>query len=160
MDSDRVVFLVVGVVIVVVVGRLLAFSGRRFLASSAPSERNSAGSAATLAAGLFHLLTLGIVALLAVAPVGSSGQVGLLVRVGILLIVLAIIYGITLALLNRRRQEALAVEIETHRHTPNDVSAGVRVEPVEPTDPARSWNRPMNQDAGTATGQPRTEHSL
>lgn len=163
MDNERIVFLVIGVVIVLIVGRLLTRSGRRYLTNSAPGERQSAGSAATLVAVLFHLLTLGIVALLSVAPVGLSGQQGLLVRVGILLVVLALIYGVALSLLNRRRQEAIIADIETERVRGNrgdEVHAGIRVEPVAPDDPSQAWRNPTNPDAGTATGQPRPDQSL
>ena len=36
MDSGRVVFLVIGVLIVIAVGQLLAMSGRRYLANAVP----------------------------------------------------------------------------------------------------------------------------
>lgn len=159
-DNERIVFLVIGVVIVAVVGRLLVLSGRRYLTNSAPAEGESAGSAATLLAVLFHLLTLGIVALLAVVPVGSSGQQGLLIRVGVLLVVLALIYGAVLALLSRRRQEAIIAEIESERVRGNEVHTGIRVEPVDPADVGEAWRHPMNPNAGTATGQPRPDRSL
>lgn len=128
MDNAQIVFLVVGVVIVAAVGRLLAFSGRRYLTNSAPRERRASGPAATLVTALFHLLTLGVVALLAVLPMGgSTGPDRFLLRLGILLIVLAGIYGITLTLLGRQRQEALAAEIVDAHRPGNDE---VRVEPA------------------------------
>jgi protein-S-isoprenylcysteine O-methyltransferase Ste14 len=131
-DSERVVFLVIGVAIVVGVGQLLAMSGRRYLAESAPRERRSSSSAATLVAVLFHLVTLGIVALLAVMPFGGSPEAGLLLRLGVLLIALALVFGVTLTLLGRRRQEALATEIDAGRlpGADDDQQPGVRVQPV------------------------------
>lgn len=131
MDNERVIFLVIGVLIVIAVGQLLTMSGRRYLAESAPSERRSSAPAATLVAVLFHLVTLGIVALLAVIPLGGSQLEGLLLRLGVLLIALALVFGVTLMLLSRRRQEALAVEIETGRLPAEERRAGVRVQPVD-----------------------------
>ena len=167
MDNEHIVFLVIGVVIVLIVGRLLVQSGRRYLTNSAPSEQQSAGSAATLVAILFHLLTLGVVALLAVVPVGVSGQQGVLVRVGILLVLLALIYGVALALLSQRRQEAIIAEVETELVRGNgngtngtEVRTGIQVEPVTQADGGRLWRTPMDQDAGTATGQPRPDQPI
>jgi hypothetical protein len=130
-DNERVVFLVIGVLIVVAVGQLLAMSGRRYLANAAPSERQSSSSAATLVAVLFHLMTLGIVALLAVIPVGGSASEGLLLRLGVLLIALAAIFGVTMMLLSRRRQEALATEIETAHLIEDDPRSRIRITAVE-----------------------------
>jgi hypothetical protein len=130
-DNERVVFLVIGVLIVVAVGQLLAMSGRRYLANAAPSERQSSSSAATLVAVLFHLMTLGIVALLAVIPLGGSASEGLLLRLGVLLIALAAIFGVTMMLLGRRRQEALATEIETAHLIEDDPRSRIRVTAVE-----------------------------
>ncbi|HEX4722702.1 MAG TPA: hypothetical protein VH333_09325 [Pseudonocardiaceae bacterium] len=130
MDSGRVIFLVIGVVIVVGVGQLLAMSGRRYLTEAAPRERRSSGPAATLVAVLFHLVTLGIVALLAVIPFGGSADEGLLLRLGVLLIALALVFGVTMTLLGRQRQEVLATEIETGRFTADDARPGIRVQPV------------------------------
>jgi hypothetical protein len=130
-DNERVVFLVIGVLIVVAVGQLLAMSGRRYLANAAPSERQSSSSAATLVAVLFHLMTLGIVALLAVIPLGGSASEGLLLRLGVLLIALAAIFGVTMMLLSRRRQEALATEIETAHLIEDDPRSRIRITAVE-----------------------------
>src|SRR5882757_7929543 len=111
-------------------------SGRRYLANAAPSERRSSGPAATLVAVLFHLMTLGVVALLTVIPFGGTASEGLLLRLGILFIALAAIFGVTMMLLGQRRQEALAAEIETGHLVEND---RVRVTPVEP-ERVESWH--------------------
>lgn len=133
MDSERLLFILVGVVIVFAVGQLLVRSGRRYLAGAAPGEKASAGPAANLVAVLFHLLTLGIVALLAVLDLGSTTETRFLVQLGIFLVVLAAVYSIALMLINRRRDEALAVEVETY--------GDVRHEPVAAEHPER---RPMS----------------
>jgi len=161
-DNELAIFLIIGVVIVVIVGRLLVHSGARYLTNSAAAEKRSLGSAAALVAVLFYLLTLGFVALLAAVPIGGSPQESLLVRLGVLLVVLAIVYGITLGLLSRRRQEAIAAEIDTPRPERDEVRNGVRVEPVERDEQDRlspMWNQPMDSDADAATGPPRPGHS-
>jgi len=142
-DNERVVFLVIGVLIVVAVGQLLAMSGRRYLANAALSERQSSSSAATLVTVLFHLMTLGIVALLAVIPLGGSASEGLLLRLGVLLIALAAIFGVTMMLLSRRRQEALATEIETAHLIEDDPRSRIRVTPVE-HEQAAPWHNPTD----------------
>jgi hypothetical protein len=135
MDSERVLFLVVGVVIVFAVGQLLVRSGGRYLAGAVPAERASAGPAASLVAVLFHLLTLGIVALISVSTWGSTTQTRFLIQFGILLVVLAGVYAIALSLINRRRDEALAAEVDVHGEVrdPNMDSGGLRVQPVDPS---------------------------
>lgn len=96
MDSQRVMFVVIGVLIVIAAGQLLAMSGRRHLG-------RAAGSAAVLVSVLFHVVTFGVVALLTVLPFGgSSVDGGLMLRLGVLLIALAIVFGGTMILLSRR----------------------------------------------------------
>ncbi|HWC79619.1 MAG TPA: hypothetical protein VG756_06610 [Pseudonocardiaceae bacterium] len=135
MDSEHILFLVVGVVVVVAVGRLITHSGRSYVGrgQSAPG----AASGANLVAVLFHLVGLGLVALLAVPSFGGPTDVRFLIRLGVLLLVIAAVYGITLTMLNRRRDEVLATELEAQpRHDPGEVTYGVgpeeQVEPVEP----------------------------
>jgi hypothetical protein len=135
MNTEQVLFIVVGIVIVVGVGQLLIRSGRRYLAGSVPGERASAGPAANLVAVLFHLLTLGIVALISVLAIGSDLTTRFLVQVGLLLVVLAGVYAIALVQINRRREEALVAEVEAH--DPDGVQhpeLNLRIRPVDPPD--------------------------
>ncbi|HEX3792186.1 MAG TPA: hypothetical protein VHW44_30260 [Pseudonocardiaceae bacterium] len=168
MDTERTAFLIIGVVIVAVIGQLLVRGGKRYLSpqSSAATqgERVSAGSAAVLVSVLFYLLTLGVVALLTVVGFGGSPSTQFLIRLGIFLVVLAVIFGVTLSVLNRRRQEELATEVETGvlRSEPDATKAGLRVEPVvetEARDERARLNTPMDP-SGTAMGPPYPDHSL
>ena len=142
MDSERILFIVVGVVIVFGVGQLLVRSGRRFLA---PAEKEAAGPAARLVAVLFHLLTLGIVVLLSVVSIGSTSELRFLYQLGILLIVLAAVYGIALMQMNRRRDEALVAEVEQaglRRAVPaDDDRRDVRMQPHDPAVDVRPVER-------------------
>jgi hypothetical protein len=132
MDPERILFLVVGVVVVLIVGRLTVRSGRRYVAEDA--RRRGAASGASLVAVLFHLATLGVVALIAVLPLGGAAAERFLVRTGILLLILAAVYGITLALLNRRREQAMVTEFDRPpRRVDSEITYGVgperRVQP-------------------------------
>jgi hypothetical protein len=134
MDNERVLFIVVGVVIVIAVGQLLVRSGRRYLAGSVPGERASAGPAASLVAVLFHLLTLGIIALISVLEIGSTAETRFLIQFGILLVVLAGIYSVALMQINRRREDAMVADFEGHSEvgepTPEN---GLRIRPADPS---------------------------
>lgn len=168
MDSEHVIFLVVGVILVFLVGQLLISAGRRFLAGSAPREGATAAPAATLLAVLFHLLTLGIVALITVLPFGGSSTTKFLIQAAILLIALAIIYGIALSMLGKRRDEAVVAEFEARAHLPNE--AAVTVRPKVDYDNGEYGQRrygygipndaPMDPASGTAMGQPDNQDAL
>jgi hypothetical protein len=168
-DTEHVTFLIVGVIVVFLVGQLLISAGRRYLARSAPSEGGAAAPAATLLAVLFHLLTLGIVALIAVLPFGGSSTTQFLVQAGILLIALAIIYGIALNLLGKRRDEAMVAEFENRAHQPindNRLTVRPRVDydngEVGHSEYGRGipYNTPMDPSSGTAMGQPDNQDAL
>jgi hypothetical protein len=134
MDPEKVLFIVVGVVVVVAVGQLLIHSGRRYIARGAPTESAAAGPAANLVAVLFHLLTLGIVVLLSIMSVGATVEIRFLVQLGVLLIVLAAVYGIALTQLDRRRDEALVAEVEAHGESREQESGtGLRIRPADPS---------------------------
>jgi hypothetical protein len=169
-DSEHVAFLIVGVVVVFLVGQLLISAGRRYLARSThQDEGGPAAPAATLLAVLFHLLTLGILAVITVLPIGGSSTTKFLIQSAILLIALAIIYGIALSLLGNRRDEALVAELETRAHLPNE-SARLTVRPRVDYDNGEYGHSqfgngvpndvPMDPASGTAMGQPRNEDAL
>jgi hypothetical protein len=153
-DTEHVAFLVVGVVVVFLVGQLLISAGRRYLARSAPGEQGAAAPAATL---------------IAVLPIGGSSTTKFLVQAGILLIALAIIYGIALNLLGRRRDEAMVAEFESRAHPPA-TDARLTVRPKVDYDNGElghsEYGRgipsttPMDPSSGTAMGQPESYDSL
>lgn len=122
MDTGLLYFIIAGVIVVAVVGRALAFSGKRYLAQAVDNgrERRSAGSAATLVSVLFHLLTLGLTALVAAIPFGDNDLQAFLVRIGLLLILVAISYWAALSMLNRRREAAMVSDYSTHTRQRNE----------------------------------------
>jgi hypothetical protein len=139
-------FLVVAVIAVVIVGRLLAYSGKRYLAGPT-SGSSQAGSVAALVAVLFHLVTLGLTALFAAIPFGGSPTQVFLIRIGLVLILIGTAYAVALRMLTRRKEEAVVTEYDAQvremRHerqaaneyeVTNDPSAGMAPQPVrEPT---------------------------
>lgn len=104
MDAAGWVFIVAGIVVVFVVGRLLALTGRRYVGGAGGGGDN-VGSVATLLSIVFHLVTLGIVALIATFP--GEGVKGFLVRLGVLLLLVGLVYGIFVGVLARRREVAI-----------------------------------------------------
>lgn len=145
MDTGTVYYLVAGVIAIVIVGRLLAYSGKRYLAGAevSPRGRESASSVASLVSMLFHLVTLGLAALLAAIPFGGDQTQVFLVRIGLLLMLVAAAYAIALRMLTRRKQEevvsgldAQVRELRLEKEHPNeygvtnDPSAGMAPQPA------------------------------
>jgi hypothetical protein len=166
MDSEHVSFVVVGVIVVIVVGQLLISAGRRYLANTVPGEGAVAAPAATLLAVLFHLLTLGIVALIAALPISGGTTQIFLIQAGSLLIALAVVYGVALRVLIRQGEEALAADLVTLGR-PGGREPNLRVVPKVDYDNGEyghseygngmSRDVPMGPAAGTAMGQPKNE---
>ncbi|WIY00243.1 hypothetical protein QRX60_40300 [Amycolatopsis mongoliensis] len=114
-------FLVIGVVLVLIDGQIIYRSGRRYLENSYGDP--AAGASMTrLVTVLFHLATLGVLALVSTIDIGGD-LTGVVTRVGVLLLILALAHGITLAALSRIRGEQ---EVEAV------VQRGGRKQRVEP----------------------------
>jgi hypothetical protein len=97
-------FLVIGVVLVLIDGQLIYRSGRRYLENSYGDP--AAGASMTrLVTVLFHLATLGVLALVSTIDMGGSDLPGVVARIGVLLLILALAHAITLGALARIRGE-------------------------------------------------------
>jgi hypothetical protein len=97
-------FLAIGVALVLIDGQVIYRSGRRYLESSYGDP--AAGASMTrLVTVLFHLATLGVLALISTIPMGGSDLPGVVGRVGVLLLILALAHAITLGALARIRGE-------------------------------------------------------
>lgn len=164
MDRTDIAFLVTGIVIVVVVGRLLALTGRRYVGGAGGAGRN-VGSVATLFSIVFHLVTLGVVALIAAVPTGD-GMTSLMVRVGVLLLVLGVVYGVFVGALARRREVAITeaavspdqptaldprVDDALHAESPHAPSARDHAADTPPLD--------VPEGEGEDEGEPRQQRS-
>jgi hypothetical protein len=97
-------FLAIGVALVLIDGQIIYRSGRRYLENSYGDP--AAGASMTrLVTVLFHLATLGVLALVSTIDMGGSDLPGVVGRLGVLLLILAVAHAITLAALSRIRGE-------------------------------------------------------
>ena len=131
MDANSyAIFLFFGVLIVLVDGQILYRGGLGYLRKVYSNE--SARSVMQAVAVLFHLATLGLVALISMLNVSTGMPVrDLVVKLGVVLLVLALAHGITLAIVlgirNRRREEQIEEEFVA------DLPSGIAREPsVQP----------------------------
>ncbi len=100
-------FLAIGVVLVLLDGQIIYRSGRRYLENSY-GDPTAGASMTRLVTALFHFATLGILALISTINLGGSDLPGVVGRIGVLLLVLAVAHGITLAALSHIRGEQQA----------------------------------------------------
>ncbi|WP_410619678.1 hypothetical protein [Amycolatopsis sp. cmx-8-4] len=103
--SDLLGFLKIGLIFVVADGQVLHRDGRRYLRG----PDGGGGPTASMVVTVFHLVALGLLALLSVIGPGWSGSAAALVgRVGVFPLLLAVAHAATLSVLVRRRQDARA----------------------------------------------------
>ncbi|MFJ7213856.1 hypothetical protein [Amycolatopsis sp. NPDC098790] len=124
-------FLAIGVALVLIDGQIIYRSGRRYLENSYGDP--AAGASMTrLVTVLFHLATLGVLALISTIDMGGSDLPGVVGRLGVLLLILAIAHAITLAVLARIRgeQEVEAVVQRGGRQQPTGPEPQATVTPV------------------------------
>ncbi|NBH09180.1 hypothetical protein [Amycolatopsis sp. SID8362] len=118
-------FLAIGIALVLIDGQIIYRSGRRYLENSYGDP--AAGASMTrLVTVLFHLATLGVLALISTIDMGDSDLPGVVGRLGVLLLILALAHAITLGVLARIRGEQ-EVEAVVQR------GSRQRVEPQTPT---------------------------
>ncbi|RSM37115.1 hypothetical protein DMA12_37995 [Amycolatopsis balhimycina DSM 5908] len=124
-------FLAIGVALVLIDGQIIYRSGRRYLENSYGDP--AAGASMTrLVTVLFHLATLGVLALISTIDMGSSDLPGVVGRIGVLLLILALAHAITLGVLARIRgeQEVEAVVQRGPRQRIQPEPQGPTVTPV------------------------------
>lgn len=113
-NGSYALFLILGIVLVAADGQVIYRSGLRYLANSY-SDRNSARSMARLVSTLFHLAVLGVLALISTIHVAAGTPLeSVVLRLGIVLLVLALAHGLTVSALTRIRNR-LEVENATMR---------------------------------------------
>lgn len=109
-QGNYMVLLLLGTLIVVIDGQLLYHNGKRYLADAGGGTNESGASMARLISVLFHLLALGILALISVVDIGGTGTQAIVARLGIALLIVAIFHAIALGVLARFRQSQQAEE--------------------------------------------------
>lgn len=119
MDTNSyVTFLLVGVALVLIDGQILYRSGLGYLKKV--YESDSARSVMQMVAVFFHLVVLGVLALISTINVATGMPVrDLVVKSGVVLLALAAAHGVTFAILvrirERRREEQLEDELAGDR---------------------------------------------
>lgn len=119
--NGYVAFLVLGVALVLIDGQLISRSGRGYLRKV--YEPEAARSMIHLVVGLFHLVVLGLLALLSLINVDTGLPVrDVVVKLGVLLLLLAGAHGFTITILmrirDRRWREQVSDEITEGRYNP------------------------------------------
>lgn len=133
---------IIGVLITVGVGQLLFRSGEPFL-EEVFQNKDSARSLNRLLSVLFHLLTLAVLAMISIVEIPSdTGVVQTVVfKIGVVLLIVAIAYGISMLVLlrirERRRQASVSAQIGEKLAEQRQGRAPGRVRRVEsPPEPA------------------------
>lgn len=112
-------FLVLGVLLVAIDGQLIYHSGRGYLRRAYDNEE--ATSMIRLTAVLFHLVVLGLLAVVSLIDVETGDPVkNLVAKLGVVLLLLALAHGVTMAILARIRDRQLQQQLadqmaEEHR---------------------------------------------
>ena len=143
--AEYITLLVISIAITIVVGRVLVVSGGPFLQEVFQDEKVTR-SVNRLLSVLFLLITIGVLTIISVwnIDVGSQLQ-NMVVKIGMVLIVLGIAYGISLLVLirirERRRATQIAEEVQlklsdrgvsTHPNTMPTTTTTTPVQPVIP----------------------------
>src|SRR5438067_11843542 len=123
-------FLVIGVALVFIDGQIIYRSGRRYLENSYGDP--AAGASMTrLVTVLFHLATLGVLALISTIDMGGSDLPGVVGRLGVLLLILALAHAITLGVLARIRGEQEVEAVVQRRQQRVEPEPQATVTPVQ-----------------------------
>jgi hypothetical protein len=105
------VLLAVSIALTFAVGRLLARAGEPFL-QEVFQDRKVTRSVNLLLSVLFHLITLGVLAIISIVDVPTEDAAqAFIVKLGVVLIVLGIAYGISMLVLIRVRERRRSAQI-------------------------------------------------
>jgi len=136
--AEYITLLVISIAITIVVGRVLVVSGEPFLQEVFQDEKVTR-SVNRLLSVLFYLITIGVLTIISVwnIDVGSQLQ-NMVVKIGIVLIVLGVAYGISMLVLirvrERRRATQIAEEVQL-KLSDRGVSTQPTTTPVQPVIP-------------------------
>lgn len=125
MDTNAyLTFLLLGALLIVIDGQILYRNGRRLL-RQAGADTGSAEPITRLIVVLFHLVALGVLAIGSTFDTESWGTVtGVVGRLGILLLFLAIIHGVATAALSNFRDREVHRARRVHRRTVGGAELG------------------------------------
>ncbi|WP_410653007.1 hypothetical protein [Amycolatopsis sp. cmx-4-54] len=131
-DNELPGFLIIGLILIVADGQILYRGARRFL--NGPDAREGSGSVAWMVVTVFHLVAIGVLALLAVvAPDWSGSTAAFVGRLGVFLLLMAVAHVLTLSVLASRRDDNVVVETRRRKRV-DDQGHDHRTEvPQQPT---------------------------
>ena len=130
--TQYVVLLAVSVGLTFLVGRLLVRAGEPFLLEVFHEEKVTR-SVNLLLSVLFHLVTLGVLAIISVTDVAADNALQeFVVKLGVVLLTLGLAYGISMLVLIRVRERRRATEISEHVQE-RLADRGINTAPTHPT---------------------------
>jgi hypothetical protein len=143
--AEYITLLVISIAITLLVGRVLVMSGQPFLQEVFQDEKVTS-SVNRLLSVLFHLITIGVLTIISVwtLDVGTQLQ-NMVVKIGIVLIVLGIAYGISMLVLIRVRERRRSDEISEHVQERLADRAALSTPPVVTPPPGRPTDEPGRQ---------------
>jgi hypothetical protein len=145
--TQYVVLLAVSIGLTFLVGRLLVRAGEPFLLEVFHDEKVTR-SVNLLLSVLFHLVTLGVLAIISVSDVqGDNALQTFVVKLGVVLLTLGIAYGISMLVLIRVRERRRAAEISEHVQQ-RLADRGIGTGPAQAAPPV------VAPPPGRATGEP------
>lgn len=110
--ATTLILLAIAVVLTLVVGRILLASGEPFL-QEVFRDDDVGRSVNRLLSVLFHLVTLGVLTIVAALPVPVQDPFqALIVRTGVVLLIVGAAYGISMLVLLKIRERRRAAEIQ------------------------------------------------
>jgi len=114
--EQTLVLLALAIALTIVVGRILLVAGQPFL-EEVFRDAAVARSVNRLLAVLFHLITLGVLAIISTVEVPVDGVLNTLVtKTGIILLIVGIAYGISMLVLVRIRERRRAGHLSGDGH--------------------------------------------
>lgn len=108
-DQNYLLLLAIGTMIVLIDGQILYQSGKRYLADHGSSATGV--TLARLVAVLFHLVALGVLALISTIDIGGTGIQAIVMRLGVVFLVVAVVHAAAIAVFARMRENE---QVEQH----------------------------------------------
>lgn len=143
-NAEYITVLVIAIGLTFAVGRLLIVAGEPFL-QEVFGDRKVTRSVNMLLSVLFHLITLGVLAIISAVDFDLSGQLQtVVVKLGVILLVLGIAYGTSMLVLIQIRERRRAGQI-SEQVTQKLADQGQATGPV---------THSMSEPGGPTLGQP------
>ncbi len=161
--AQYLLLLAISVGLTFLIGRLLVRAGEPFL-QEVFQDTKVTRSVNLLLSVLFHLITLGVVAIISVIDINNDDPVqSLVVKLGVVLVVLGIAYGISMLVLirvrERRRADQISEQVSERLAdrgvAPGPGAGGIPIKTAPPIPPATPPAPPAAQPAAPGT-QPAT----